>query len=190
MALVGRDAPLLRSTEKVQSAHGVIGVFVRSDVRVDGVEQLCEQDLAEQLRVHRRHAARISCVERLELRAGVLLAQRDARVVGLDPRAQVFFERRVRSHGRSKGRSPGRCEGHSQGRSVELPLLRGALNFNARDEREERGDGRASSCVMTKNSRLASARRGARGAWIARSVPKASPVKSPVIFIRACIFSG
>ena len=70
-----RDAYLFRSTEKVQSVGGVVRVFVRTDVRVDGVEQLCEQDLAKHLRVHSRHAACIRCVERLELRAGVLLAQ-------------------------------------------------------------------------------------------------------------------
>ena len=53
------SSTFLRSTEKVQPAGGVVHVFVRSDVRVDGAEHFAEKDLSEDPVVNWWHGCRV-----------------------------------------------------------------------------------------------------------------------------------
>ena len=64
---------------------------MRPDVREYGIEHLAECGLPQSLSVHRRRHCDVRRVEPLQLRAGVLLAQRHARVFRLDPRPEFWL---------------------------------------------------------------------------------------------------
>ena len=81
-------------TQQVKPPDCAPCAFVRPDPRVDGAEHLREVVPPHNLGVHWRRCGRVRGVECLELGAFVLLAQRDVRVVLLDPRAQLPLGRR------------------------------------------------------------------------------------------------
>ena len=74
-------------TEQVKPADSTRSILVRPYARVYPLDHLAEKDLAQLLLVHRWTRGSVRTVEDIELRTGVLFAQRHVGVVRLDPSA-------------------------------------------------------------------------------------------------------